>query len=133
MSIPRRSLRMYRQTVLTLAAMTLVAVFGTAALGQTTGGSVVGQALDAQGAAVQNASVNLRSDTTGQNLTTQTTGAGTFSFPNVPVGEYTIKIEGQGFQPVSEKIKVILNQESNVNVTLQPGTVTGIVDVSGGS
>lgn len=121
---------MYKQMILAGALwLTAVAV----AFGQATGGSVTGQALDANGGAVAGATVGLSNDATGQTLTTQTTGAGAFSFPNVLVGDYTVKIEGQGFQSVTQKVRVALNQDSSVNAVLQPAGVTGTVEVTAAS
>jgi hypothetical protein len=106
---------------------------GGAAYAQATGGSITGQVLDANGGAVANATVNLKNEATGQQLTTQTTSAGAFSFPNVLVGDYTATIEGQGFQSVSQRARVLLNQESTISIVLQPAGVTGTVEVTAAS
>ncbi|HYJ85184.1 MAG TPA: TonB-dependent receptor [Pyrinomonadaceae bacterium] len=116
-----------RRLVLVLAALL---AFSGAALGQATGGSVIGQALDQNGAAILNATVTLKSEATGQTLTTQTSGSGGFTFPNTLGGEYTVTVEAQGFQAATEKVKVLLNQESTVNVVLTPAGVSSVVDVT---
>ncbi|HEX8144882.1 MAG TPA: TonB-dependent receptor [Pyrinomonadaceae bacterium] len=124
---------MYRKTVLTLAAMLLLSALAVPSLGQVTGGAVAGSVVDAQGAVVPNATVTLLNKATGQTLTTQTTDTGAFNFPNVALGEYTITIENTGFAPVTQELKVSLNQTATVNATLQAGQVTGTVNVTAAS
>lgn len=113
-----------------LAVSSLLLSLSLAAFGQVTGGAVTGTVLDSTGAVVPNATVTLRNKATGQELTTQTTGAGAFNFPNVPVGEYTITVQAQGFQQVSQDLRVALNQTTSADVTLQPGQIQGVVEVT---
>jgi outer membrane receptor protein involved in Fe transport len=117
-----------------LALLCTVAFVTATAMGQVTGGAVTGVVVDAQGAVVANASVTLRSKETGQTLTTQTTDTGSYTFPNVPVGAYTISIEGAGFQPANQELTVTLNQTTTVNATLQvAGVVAETVTVTAAS
>ncbi|MGH9945374.1 MAG: carboxypeptidase regulatory-like domain-containing protein, partial [Pyrinomonadaceae bacterium] len=102
----------------------------TTALGQATGGRVRGTVSDTAGAVVPGASVSLRHEATGQALNTQTTDAGLYEFPNVPVGDYTITVEGEGFAPLSQGLKAALNQTSTVDATLQPAGVAGAVEIT---
>lgn len=120
---------MHRKTQLFLAFAALL-VFSVAAFGQVTGGAVNGRAVDQNGAAILNATVTLKSAGTGQTLTTQTTGTGAFSFPNTLGGEYTITIEAQGFEATTQNVKVLLNQESTVDVVLNPAGVKSVVDIT---
>ena len=123
---------MKRRLSLAFAALLLLAASLTASA-QVTGGAVNGTVSDAAGAAVPNANVTLTSKTMGQGLTTQTTDAGVFNFPNVAVGEYTIKFENTGFSPASQEIRVLLNQTATVNATLQAGQVAEQVTVTAAS
>jgi hypothetical protein len=104
----------------TIAFLLLLTSF---TLGQVTGGAVTGTVLDATGAVVPNATVTLKSKTTGQELTTQTTGSGSYSYPNVAVGDYTITAVSTGFQTVNQDLRVSLNQTTSVDVTLQAGSI----------
>jgi outer membrane receptor protein involved in Fe transport len=117
-----------------LIALALVVLGAGVSLSQATGGSIAGQVADANGAAVPNATVTLRNEANGQTLTAQTAEAGSYSFPNVLVGNYTVTIEAQGFQTATQKVVVALSNESSVNTTLQvAGLNAETVDVSGGS
>ncbi|MFN7927776.1 MAG: TonB-dependent receptor [Blastocatellia bacterium] len=100
------------------------------ALAQATGGRASGVVTDATNAAIPNASVALIHDATGQTLTTQTTSAGAFNFPNLPVGSYTVKVAADGFKMMQGELQITLNQESSVNFALQPGNVSDQVDVT---
>ena len=108
-----------------LALLCTLAFVTTTATGQVTGGAVTGVVVEATGAVVPNASVTLRSKDTGQTLTSQTTAAGSYTFPNVPVGTYTITIESTGFQQATQELTVALNQTTTVNATLQVAGVAG--------
>src|SRR5687767_4478409 len=115
-------------------ALGLIVVCAATSLGQATGGAVTGEVLDATGAVVPNATVTLRSKQTGQTLTSQTTDSGSYSFPNVPVGDYTITVENTGFAPATQELKVTLNQTTTVNATLQAAGITGVtIDVTAAS
>ncbi|MBC8031725.1 MAG: TonB-dependent receptor [Pyrinomonadaceae bacterium] len=122
---------MHRQTQLRLVLVLLaLLVVSSATLGQATGGAVSGLATDQNGAAILNATVTLKNEATGQTLTTQTSATGAFSFPNTLGGEYTITIEAQGFEATTQKVKVLLNQESTVDVVLNPAGVKSVVDIT---
>ena len=71
------------RVVLTLAVLVLSVAYGGPAFGQATGGAITGQVLDPNGAVITNATVSIKNEATGQSLNTQTTGSGSFSFPNV--------------------------------------------------
>ncbi|MEO8073576.1 MAG: TonB-dependent receptor [Acidobacteriota bacterium] len=125
---------MFKKVNILATFLAFFILFVTTAFTQVTAGRVTGSVLDANGAAISGGTVTLKSETTGLALTTQTTGAGSFLFPNVLPGAYKITIENTGFQSVSQDITVALNQESAVNVKLQVGgTGTNVVDVTAAS
>jgi outer membrane receptor protein involved in Fe transport len=112
------------------AVLTLLLACAATTLAQATGGAVTGRTMDQNNAAVPNVTITLKSEATGQTLTTQSTGTGAFSFPNTLGGEYSITAQAQGFESATQKIKVLLNQESIVNVVLRPAGVAANVDVT---
>ncbi|MBI4468161.1 MAG: TonB-dependent receptor [Acidobacteria bacterium] len=78
--------------------------------------------------------VAVANDFTGVFIETLTSSAGAFSFPNLPVGRYTVTVEVQGFKKYLRKnVDVLANQISEVNVSLEVGGATEIVEVTGGS
>lgn len=104
-----------------IAALAFFAIAATATFAQVTAGRVSGSVVDAAGSAISGGTVTLTSQTTGLVLTTQTTGEGAFTFPNVATGAYKITFSNTGFQSVTQDVTVVLSQESAVNAVLQPG------------
>ena len=100
--------------------------------GQVTGGAVTGTVFDANGAIIPNVTVKLADKARGQVFTTQTTGTGSYLYPNVPVGEYTLTIEQAGFEKASKDLTVSLNQTITADTTLQVEGMTNDVDVVAG-
>ena len=122
-----------KKTLFVATVLVLLCAFGLSAAGQTTGGAVTGKVVDAQGAAIPNATVKLLDKEKGQTLTTQTTDTGSYNFPNVAVGDYTISFENAGFAPAKEEVKVTLSQIATVNATLQAAGVAANVDITAAS
>ena len=104
----------------------------TLILGQATGGAVNGTIVDANGAVIPNVTVKLADKARGQVFTTQTTGTGSYLYPNVPVGQYTMTIEHDGFEKASKDLIVSLNQTITIDATLQVGGGNNVVDVVAG-
>jgi outer membrane receptor protein involved in Fe transport len=113
-----------------LSLILLLSVTATVAFGQATGGRASGRVTDATGASIPNATITLTSDATGQTLTAQATSTGAFNFPNLPVGSYTVKVAADGFKITKSETLIALNQESVVDIALQPGNVTDQVEVT---
>ena len=124
---------MYRKFFLVFASIALVAMFATAAFGQTNAGSVTGVVTDAQHAVVPGANVALESKTTGLKLESQTTSSGSYSFPNVPVGDYTVTITATNFATTTQALKVSLNTQTTVDLELKAGGLTENVTVTAAS
>ena len=64
----------------------------------TSTGSVQGIVTDQSGATVPDAPVVLRNVATGAVLNSQTDASGSFSFPIVAVGRYTLRVNKSGFK-----------------------------------
>jgi len=75
----------------------VILIAGISMFGQATGGAVTGTVIDAAGAVVPNATVTILNKETGLKLTTQSSNAGGYSFPNVQVGNYTLSAEAATF------------------------------------
>jgi hypothetical protein len=81
---------------LSLCCLTAV-VYLPMALGQTVTGSITGVVTDPSGAVVVGASVVAENVATGVRTTAQTNGAGVYAIRFLPIGTYTVKIDGKGF------------------------------------
>ena len=100
----------------------------------TTDGSIAGTVADQQGAVVGGAKVTVKNNGTGQTFTATASDTGTFRINNVPVGLYTVTIEGQNFKTYSNAdVQVQLNRVTDVNATLTPGVVSEVINVTAGA
>lgn len=106
----------------------------TTALGQTVQGVIAGTVFDASGAVVPNATVTITN--LGTNISdTRTTGAeGSYRFPLVPPGTYTVSVKAANFrESVRKGIIVDPSQTVSLNVTLEVGPSTQSVEVTAAS
>src|SRR5258708_10254401 len=67
-------------------------------LAQRVTGTLRGQILDPAGSSVANAQVTAMNEDTGVSVTMTTTSAGTYNFPSVLPGKYTVTVETSGFK-----------------------------------
>ncbi len=124
-----------RSLVAVLIGAGLVLSFsGSALYGQRFDGSLRGTVKDATSAVLPGLKVTAVSDSTGTSYETTTSSTGTFFFPNLLVGRYTVNVEAPGFKKVSLKnVDVLANQTAEANAVLEVGDVTTEVSVTAGS
>jgi len=102
----------------------------TPALAQKFTASVRGTVSDPTSAVIAGAKVTLKNEATGVARSVTTNSDGNYSFPDVPVGSYRIEVESAGFKTeVRSKVTLTVADVRNVNVQLQPGGVSEVVDV----
>jgi hypothetical protein len=97
----------------------------------TSAGSIVGTVKDPTQAVVANVVVELDNASTGFKLTTLADGSGTYRFPQVPPGDYQVKVTASGFQPAVLNVRVSVSESALANVTLTVGQSTQVVEVKG--
>jgi hypothetical protein len=79
---------------------------------------------------VAGATVILSNDAIGSSLTTQTSDSGTYTFDLIPAGNYTVTVEKTGFKKfVSTNNAANVNLPATVNVELEPGEISAVVNV----
>ena len=87
-----------------------------------TGGSVSGTVKDVSGAVVPDATVSAKNLDTGVQVRVATNGRGFYSFPDLPVGRYTVAIEKAGFRLYQRTaITVDTNRALTVDAVLNVG------------
>jgi hypothetical protein len=102
----------------------------SATLWAQAGSRVSGIVFDNTDAAIPGATVTLTEVRTRVTLTSVTNEAGRYSFPNLPVGDYIVSAEKEGFKKaVTEKTKVDVNQVLDVNLRLEIGQLNQTVEV----
>jgi hypothetical protein len=101
---------------------------GAAAAQEATSGSIAGQVVDAQGLAIPGATVIVDGPTGPQTFVSDEQGR--FVAPLLRPATYSVRVELQGFRPVSvEEVNVALNERKFVPITLRVGTLTEQVEV----
>jgi len=112
-----------------MMAFCLAAPFAGA---QSTGGRIRGTVTDPSGGAVAAATVQLVNEATHATREAQSGANGEYVFLEVPVGTYEIDDTSQGFKKYARKgIILDLNEVVSVDLTLQIGGSTEVVEVTG--
>jgi len=98
---------------------------------QGTGGRILGRVADPSGAVLGGVKVTAVNDSTGVARVAQTSDSGDYSFPDLPVGTYTLNFELTGFKKdVHKGIALDVNQVITLNMTMQLGAAQEVVDVT---
>src|SRR5437868_12520582 len=98
--------------------------------GQATG-SFSGTVTDKTGSVISGATVKVTSQGTAAERDSKTDDTGHYLIPLVPIGNYTIRVESQGFQTVEQKdIRLQVDEHRDVNFTMSPASVSSTVEVS---
>jgi len=117
-----------------LLAISLLLGSTAPSLAQNLTGTLRGVVLDQQSRVVPDAAITLTSDNTGTSLTTTSSSAGIYSFPDLPTGTYKIKVDANGFASYLRKgIQVLSSQVSEVSVNLEVASATATVLVESGA
>ena len=121
-----------RRRVSSLLAMVFVfAALATQVNAQVRFGTVVGTVTDSSGASLAAATVKITNLGTNEPRVTQTTSAGTYSFPNLNAGLYRVELEIAGFKRFTQdKVEVQVDVTTRVDPTMQVGNVTESVLVT---
>jgi hypothetical protein len=115
--------------------MAIVLGGAVAATAQVQTGSILVKALDEQGGVMPGATVTISSSVlVSGTMTGVTDTQGLYRFPSLTPGNYTVKVELQGFQGVERHdVAVQVGQTTPVDLTLKVGTLAETVTVSGES
>lgn len=109
-------------------------LFATAILAQSGTTGVSGTVIDQNGGVVPGASVTLSNPSTGLTRTVVTTDSGRYNFPAIQPSTYKIEVEARGFKKlVNSGVQALVNSPLVLNLTLEPGDVSVVVDVTTGT
>jgi len=94
--------------------------------------NIVGSIKDSTNAAVPGAHVTAMNVETGLRLTRDSGSDGSYSIPLLPVGQYRLEVEKEGFQRYTRSgITLAVGDNATLDVTLAVGSLTESVTVTG--
>ncbi len=100
--------------------------------GQGATGSILGNVADSSGATMPNVTVTATNTLTGQTRSIPSDASGSYLFRSLPVGEYRIGAEAQGFKKFEHAgIVLDVNRNARVDIKLEVGRVTEKLEVVG--
>jgi len=112
--------------------LALLLVVAGSATAQTFRGIILGTVTDTSGGTVPGATVTIKNVDTGLTRTLTTSEDGSYSAPELPIGNYSVTVEKQGFKTgLISGIKVEVSSERRADVTLQTGELSQKVEVLG--
>jgi hypothetical protein len=118
--------------VLAVAFFMLVIVASLCGQATNVSQGISGTVQDPNGKYVAGATVSVRNVTTGVETQTTTTDAGIFSFPQLTIGTYLVKVVKNGFKTFERTdVTVDTGEMPDVGVQLSLGAISEMVSVSG--
>ncbi len=112
-----------------IVVFVLLAAVGLSA--QTFRGTILGTVTDPSGAVISGAKVTVKNTGTGLERSTETSGDGSYSLPELPIGTYNVTVTQSGFQTfVATGVTVDVASQRRVDAALKTGEITTKVEVS---
>lgn len=113
-------------------AIVLTILFTTAlSFAQSATGRLVGTVSSPDGV-IAGATITVTDDKTGKPRTVVTNEEGSFSFVQLEVGTYTVKITANGFKTATTNVTINVAQEYSLPVTLEVGNIQENVNIIAG-
>ena len=97
----------------------------------STTGAVTGVVTDPSAAVVAGVSVTLKNVDTGSTASTTTNPQGSYGFPLVQPGNYSVSATISGFQGITKKLTVVLGSSVTANLQLSLSTKNETIEVTG--
>jgi Carboxypeptidase regulatory-like domain/TonB dependent receptor len=122
-----------RVSPLFFTGLALVAAFALCTsfvAAQQTLGGILGTVTDASGGVIPNATVTVTDEQTSLTRSTKTNGSGSYTFVDLPIGNYTITYEAPGYEvQKTPHIGVQAERTATVNASLKVGQTSTTVEV----
>ncbi len=101
-----------------------------AAFSQSVRGALAGNVVDTTGAVIPGVKISVKNTATGVSLDTVSTSAGSYRFPELPLGTYDVTASAAGFgEQVQHGVQVTIGTTSALNLTLTAGGGATTVNV----
>ena len=93
--------------------------------------TITGTVSDQSGAVIVGVKVTATNTDTGVRYTSESNEAGIYRVPALPIGTYSVDFEKSDFKKVTRKgLSLQIAQVAEINVQMQPGTVSQVVEVT---
>lgn len=118
----------------TLLMLSLVVLFGVSGVvAQDQSGQIFGNVTTEDGAVIVGAKVTLASSSLIRPLSARTNERGSYVFPSIPIGTYTVTFEAEKYQGMKmENVTIMAGAKMRVNATMKSGVVgEEIVTITG--
>ena len=122
------------QSVVAVFCITLVLLIcgANATFAQEVTATITGTISDQSGAAIAGANVTAKSVERGITNSATSNESGLFRISNLPVGNYELRIEKEGFQTSTyPAFTLVLNQVARIDVEMKVGQISQTIEVSG--
>src|SRR6201987_4720359 len=117
--------------VVSLATVAGIVVLSGLSSAQVSGATLSGLVTDASGAIIAGATVSTHNLATGELREVVTNAEGFYSIPNLLPGSYDVTVTANQFsQAVRKGIVLTVGAQQALNISLKPGRVTEVVEVS---
>jgi hypothetical protein len=113
-----------------ILSLVLVLAFTVSAAAQTFRGGISGRVVDATGGVLPGVSLTATNTATGTSRSTTSSSTGDFSFPDLPLGTYTVEATLQGFQTVKTSVEVTVSRIAPVDLKMGVSTVAETIQVT---
>ena len=120
--------KIFKATSLSILFLFLLAFTSTAQTIVT--GGFGGTITDPTGAVVPGVTLTLTSNSTGDVFTTVSSGTGAYTFSLLKPGDYTLSAKKESFKTLTQKVTVLLGQNSTVNVSMELGASSTTIEVT---
>ncbi|MGH9853375.1 MAG: carboxypeptidase-like regulatory domain-containing protein, partial [Blastocatellia bacterium] len=102
------------------------------ALAQQEAATITGEVRDASGALVPKAQITITNVETNVSLKSETNDQGLYTVPGIKPGPYSITVERSGFKKfVRSGVTLQVNQTARIDINLQVGEMTSVVEITG--
>jgi hypothetical protein len=121
----------FRTLAILLSALMIVVFSAHDLAAQQATALLTGTIKDASGAVVPGAKVTLKNSATNVTRVANSNKDGDYVFTSIPIGPYELEVERQGFnKSVRKGITLEINQNARLDVVLQVGAASQVVEVS---
>lgn len=126
----RLILRIQRAIVSCVTVAVVLVLFAGFTAAQTNEGQLAGNVVDSTGALVADAKLSAKNEATGSTYNAVSTSVGSYRFPSIQLGRYTVTVAATGFkQSISTHVEVRVGSVTGFDVHLSTGGTTETVVV----